>query len=195
MTLIDSNMKVRGTSANEASSWLWPVSPSTDIEQIRAGFPEALTPAIFRSCGSGGSSTQLIPIPLAQMISSVIRTTQTGQGATRWGEYVYSRLSRLRSGIDREDNETYPDSATVDRAHMLVENLFEQDTPTPSVVPGESGEVVFVWHKRGLDVAIEVSRNETTFWAYSQDRNWSKYGSLEDVLHVASQVLHYLSSL
>lgn len=115
--------------------------------------------------------------------------------AERWTEYVYGRLDRLKSDADKEGNKSYPNSATVDLARRLAETLFDQNTPTPSVVPGESGGDCLCSAQGDIDVEIEVGSEETTLWAFAQKQGWSANGLLRDKSPLAKSILRYLARL
>ena len=195
MTLTDPNIQLdeMWSSARPVSKWL--ANPGTGMRQIWAYPEEDSISARNYNYINEGISSQLLSVPMAQAITRLLHGIQTTEIKTRWGEYVYRRLARLESGIDKEGDEPYPDSVTIDLARRLVGTLFDADTPTPSVVPGEAGEVVFVWHKGGLDVEIEVSPNETTFWCYAQQQGPPVYGPLAEKLPLVNSVLEYLASL
>jgi len=93
---------------------------------------------------------------------------------TRWGAYVGQRLDEME--LKR------PSAATVAHARKVAAETFRDTTPTPSVVPDDEGNVLFVWRKNGMDVEIEVSETSAGIWVYEHDhdlkRTWD--GSLAD---------------
>jgi hypothetical protein len=96
----------------------------------------------------------------------------------RWGEYVNRRLDAIASGVGAADWEEetggpYPTPERVQQAREVTERYFRPTTPTPSVVPGDEGDVEFVWHKNGIDVWVIVGEHGTEVQVYRRgDREW-----------------------
>lgn len=106
-------------------------------------------------------------------------TRVTVQSRSRWYRYVARRLAELASGEHVSDMPvTY--AALCDRALNVAEELFNFDTPTPSVVPSEDGTVLFVWRSQPLELEIEVRPEETSVWAYERSRGRIWSGQLEE---------------
>jgi len=107
-------------------------------------------------------------------------TRQVNISRSRWYAYVTKRLAELASGRTDYSDMPLPPHAACARALTLAENLFDLNTPTPSVVPSEEGTVVFVWRSQALELEIEVGSEETEVWAYDRPGGnvWS--GQLED---------------
>jgi hypothetical protein len=84
----------------------------------------------------------------------------------RWGPYVWTRLAAMRSQSDSIDRIAgYPTPEVINRAWDEALTLFPLAMATPSVIPSDEGSVVFVWHKKGWDIEIEVDEGDTTIWA------------------------------
>jgi hypothetical protein len=78
---------------------------------------------------------------------------------TRWGPYVRQRVDDIRSGKGREDWEgEWPSPVAALSAWNWAVDVLPDDAPTPSVVPGDDGTVMLVWHKGGWDIEVEVDR-------------------------------------
>lgn len=98
----------------------------------------------------------------------------------RWNSYVARRLAVLRSGSGDFTGLKVPSSWVVDRAWAVANSYFRPNTPPPSVVPTEGGNVLFLWRKFGWELHVEIGSEETTVWAYHRKsrRSWS--GSVEE---------------
>ena len=59
----------------------------------------------------------------------------------------------------------YPSSAAIDAANGIVNSLVSETTPTPSVVPGDTGVVEFIWQKSGWDLMFTVGDSGSEVWA------------------------------
>jgi hypothetical protein len=105
------------------------------------------------------------------------RSNEFPDGTPRWFRYVTRRLGNLEHYPESGDEASYPKppSQTVEKAWLLVYDLFEGNTPTPSVVPADEGGVEFAWHKSGWDLVISVLAEETSVWArnLAVGVNWS----------------------
>jgi len=136
----------------------------------------------------------------------VITTTETRRRETdldvgtgeilvsRWYGYVNKRLSELESGAYDFTGLVQPQARAVSRAQTIAGTLFRPDTPTPSVVPSEDGAVVFVWHKAGWDMELEVSDRSTFVWAQRRVDNYRFSGSLNDNERQVSELLENFAS-
>lgn len=108
---------------------------------------------------------------------------------SRWYGYVSKRLSELENGEHDFSGLVQPKAPTISRAQTIVSTLLQPYTPTPSVVPSEEGAVLFVWHKSGWDMEIEVSDLSTYVWAKKRDDDEGWSGSLMDHQHKVSELL------
>ena len=100
---------------------------------------------------------------------------------TRWGPHVSQRIDDLRFGKGREDwDGEWPPLAAIDAAWTLACELFRDETPTPSVVPSEDGEVLFIWHKNQVDAEIIVSTGEPQVWVHDRASGEMRSGSAAD---------------
>lgn len=91
------------------------------------------------------------------------------------------RLGELGRGDGDFTDLKRPSAATVSRARGVAAATFRQDTPTPSVVPTEDGEVAFIWHKNGIDAEITVEESGPVHvWAHDRGLGESWSGSLDD---------------
>jgi hypothetical protein len=87
---------------------------------------------------------------------------------TRWGAYVEQRLGELERGEGDYTGLQRPSAGAIMSAREVAASLFRDDTPTPSVVPTESGDVAFVWHKNGIDAELDVNETEADLWAHDR---------------------------
>lgn len=58
----------------------------------------------------------------------------------------------------------YPGPPVLDAAWRCANELIGQRVATPSVVPGDDGEVQFVWRKNGWDVEVDVGTFHVDVW-------------------------------
>ena len=86
----------------------------------------------------------------------------------RWNRHVVQRLEELRVGAFDFTGLQVPPEHVVNQAWIIASSQFHFDTPPPSVLPSDEGEVLFIWHKSGWDVQINVGSEETTVWAYDR---------------------------
>lgn len=96
----------------------------------------------------------------------------------RWNRYVVQRLEELRVGAFDFTGLQVPSEQVVDQAWMIASTTFHLDTPPPSVLPSEEGEVLFIWHKSGWDIQINVGPEETTVWTHDRSSGAEFWGSL-----------------
>jgi hypothetical protein len=150
------------------------------------------------SAWHSGMSTQLFAFYGIGSYGFVASDLQTEIEPSRWKAYVERRLTRLESGTDHEDaDRPYPTPAVLHKARTLTLQLFTNQTPTPSVVPAETGGVAFVWHKGGLDIEIEVNANESEdlVWIYSRESKRSFQWTLSTCFPIIKAVLQSLETV
>jgi hypothetical protein len=94
---------------------------------------------------------------------------------SRWYSYVGRRLAELTEGKHASSGMPVPTRIVTERALAVAMEHFDIDTPTPSVVPSEEGNVLFVWRSEMLELEIEIGLKESTVWAYDRSRGevWS----------------------
>lgn len=77
---------------------------------------------------------------------------------------VIKRLAMLPANWDSYGALTMQNDAAK-RGLMLLYDVMQHDSPTPSIVPTSTGGVQFEWHRSGIDLEIEVDPNEEpTVW-------------------------------
>lgn len=116
------------------------------------------------------------------------------QSESRWRDYVVHRLAQLRRGEGDFTGLTQPSDRVIARARAIADVLFQDDTPTPSVVPSEDGNVSFVWRKAGWKVEIEVGSKEVSVWARERSSGTLLSGSLGELRTEVSDLLSILAS-
>jgi hypothetical protein len=112
---------------------------------------------------------------------------------SRWHKYVYRRIQELKNGEDDFSELPQPASFVIDRAWQVATRVLHPNTPTPSVVPSEDGNVVFVWHKARWDLEIEVGPEEVTVWAHSRNTGEMFSGTLDEQAERLSGLLDFLA--
>jgi hypothetical protein len=103
-----------------------------------------------------------------------------GLATSRWHGYVIRRLAELASGQYSYYQEPLPVTAACERALREAEGLFRPNTPTPSVVASDDGNVMFIWRSAVLELEIEIGSEETAVWAYDRRGGTVWSGLLED---------------
>ncbi len=109
--------------------------------------------------------------------------------ATKWGSYVTRRITELLMGAHDFSGLQVPADKTGRRAWDLAVKLFHPNTPVPSVLPSENGEILFVWHKAGWDIEITVGSEETEVWAHNRRSGEEFSGSVEEFLPETGRTL------
>ena len=112
---------------------------------------------------------------------------------SRWHKYVSERMQELKDGEDDFSELPRPTHLVVDRAWQVATLILQSNTPTPSVVPSDDGNVVFVWHKARWDLEIEVAPEEVTIWAHSRATGEMFSGTLGEQLQRVSRLLDFLA--
>jgi hypothetical protein len=112
---------------------------------------------------------------------------------SRWDKYVFQRMEDLRAAKYDFTGLKVPTWHVIDRAWGVATTLFEPDTPTPSVVPTEDGNVLLVWHKAEWDIKIEVGSEEIWTWAHDRHAGTRFSGPLGEQQVRLSGLLAYLA--
>jgi hypothetical protein len=100
---------------------------------------------------------------------------------SRWDAYVTRRLDELERGEGDFTDLKRPSAAAVTHARQVAAQVFRDTTPTPSVVPDEDGNVLFVWHKSGIDAEIWVWEEDSAgVWVHDRGTGEMWSGSLAD---------------
>jgi hypothetical protein len=156
--------------------------------------PEVFPPVVARSVTN--------PSPELFITSSDLSGTRPDQSAiwidftrsdSRWYGYVSRRLRELRDGKYDFTGFEIPSSEVIEQARFVAMSLFRPDTPTPSVVPSEEGDVLYVWHKSGWDLEIDVGPEATVVWAHERNTGGEWYGALENLRAEVVNLLDYLA--
>jgi hypothetical protein len=116
-------------------------------------------------------------------------------GETRWSKYVERRLDELvQLPVDPVEDDMYPRPApeVLREARSIAWLHFAPDTPTPSVLPTMERGVLFVWHKGGWDIELEVALEGASVWAHNRSKGGDWEGSLDDT---SQRLAHLLASL
>jgi hypothetical protein len=120
------------------------------------------------------------------------RAEEFGEKIARWNRYVVQRLEELRAGAFDFTGLQVPAEHIVDKAWVVASDYFHFNTPPPSVLPSDEGEILFVWHKAGWDAQISVGSEETTIWAYDRRSGAEFSGSLTSLQNEFSNLLEIL---
>ena len=138
--------------------------------------------------------------PTVMATSTVERRNRDSQigtsivtSASRWQAYVKRRLGELEDGLHDFTDLKIPSTSAIQRARTIAGDTFRFDTPTPSVVPSEEGAVLFVWHKAGWDVEVEVTEIAANVWANRREDSTGWYGPLSEHVVDFDRLLHDFS--
>jgi hypothetical protein len=112
---------------------------------------------------------------------------------SRWYRYVSKRLRELGAGEYDFTGFQIPTTEVVELARGVANNLFRPQTPTPSIVPSEDGDILYIWHKAGWDLEIDVGLGGTTVWAHDRSAGREWYGSLEELRVGVANLLDFLA--
>jgi hypothetical protein len=159
-------------------------NPSTAFWEATPPATSYGEPAEARLGGSIWRDDSQIPFP-----PSATRST-----ASRWGAYVSRRIAELARREYDFTGLTPPDQSTLEEAWHVANEYFRFDTATPSVVPSEGGSIVFVWHKAGWDVEIDVAQGERFVWAHERSTGKGFSGPLQEHSENLSKLLVSLSA-
>lgn len=129
-----------------------------------------------------------------EKIAPITTTEFTSEIAVRWSEYVTRRLTELRVGAFDFTGLRIPAGPVINAAWAIAIGSFHHDTPTPSVLPSEDGDILFVWHKAGWDIEIEVGTEGTAVWAHDRRSGREFSGSFEEHRADFVEVLRTLAS-
>lgn len=123
------------------------------------------------------SSTNQFVFPAARDESSKRRNAYALNEQTRWSSYIHRRFEQLTV-------ETPPSPAfteTLNAAWKSILNLFAPNIATPSVLPGDDGGIVLVWHKGGWDIEIDFGPLEApSVWTTNRSGLVGFDGDLSD---------------
>ena len=147
---------------------------------------EASAPIIYP--GLFGAATDISEHP-PEEIKAVFDMSRT---SSRWYRYVTQRLRELEAGKYDFTDLQVPTSQVVQRARDVANSLFKPETPTPSVVPSGDGDVLYIWHKAGWDLEIDVGPEGAAVWARDRSAGRELYGSLEEQQAWVSSLLDFL---
>jgi hypothetical protein len=149
--------------------WSWPAS--------------SITQGLF-------STTTDLSQPAPDIIVPVIDFSRSD---SRWYGYVSNRLRELLAGKYDFTGFQVPSAEVIDLAREVATSLFRSDTPTPSVVPSEDGDVLYIWHKAGWDLEINVGPEGAAVWAYDRSAGKEWYGSLDELRPGVVSLLDFLA--
>jgi len=129
----------------------------------------------------------------ASVPEMVVAAFDLSRTDSRWYRYVTRRLRELRDGEYDFTDLRVPSSQVVNQARATANSLFRPETPTPSVVPSASGDILYIWHKSGWDLEIDVGPEGATVWARDRSAGKELYGSLEERRVWVSSLLDFLA--
>lgn len=155
------------------------------------GPPPAVTYQLYASRPLSATSTAFV---LPQRVNVLDFSSDIFKDiSTRWGGYVTRRIAEILVGAHDFTGLKIPVDRTGRRAWELALKLFHPETPTPSVLPSEDGEILFVWHKAGWDIEISIGSEETEIWAHNRRSGQEFSGSVEEVSPEISKTLASLA--
>jgi len=110
-----------------------------------------------------------------------------------WYTYLVQRLADLALP-DSECVRVAIPRSVISRAIDEAVRLFDETTPTPSVVPADDEVgVSFVWHKRGWDIEIDVMTSGSFALWQDQQSSVLWYESLDSARESVARLLASLS--
>lgn len=108
-----------------------------------------------------------------------------------WVPYLLRRLNEMAVMT----TEYRPTNEILNRAWNTACRYFSFSTATPSIVLGDEGSVLFVWHKNGWDVELEIGQSCSYVGILSRDNKQMLFGPLEDMSGKLLGVLKSMSDI
>jgi hypothetical protein len=176
--------------ATVAGSIVLPATNQQSFPAVTAFANYYIVPAESHLGDVLASATAPYTFPLS---SGFDQDVEASRSDSRWQRYVSERIEEIRSGRDDYSELPRPSPYVVERAWWVATSVLKADTPTPSVVPSDEGNVVFVWHKALWDLEIEVGPRETRVWAHNRKTDTMFSGLLDEQLPRLSRLLSYLA--
>ncbi len=167
-------LAVTGTSTHEAVD----IAPTAVVSQPSTHARGLLTTA---------TDSRLTPF------DANLSAIRANRSDSRWHRYVSRRLIELRNGEHDFTGFQVPSAEVIERARFLANSIFEPEHPTPSVVPSEEGDVLYIWHKAGWDLEIDVGLEEISVWVHNRRTGKEWYGSLEELRAPVAELLDSLA--
>jgi hypothetical protein len=153
----------------------------TSTEQVGPGY--SVTQGLFVTATDLSETYSGIVLPVIDFSRS----------DSRWYRYVSKRLRELQAGEYDFTGFQVPTAEVVELARDVAATLFKPETPTPSVVPSEDGDVLYIWHKAGWDLELDVGLEGVTVWAHDRSAGREWYGSLEELRAGVAGLLGFLA--
>jgi hypothetical protein len=123
------------------------------------------------------SSTNPFVFPAARDESVKRRNASALHEQTRWSGYIQRRFEQLTA----ETPSSPAFTETLNAAWKSILNLFAPNIATPSVLPGDEGGIVLVWHKGGWDIEIDFGPLEgPSVWTVNRSSLDGFDGDLSD---------------
>jgi hypothetical protein len=151
----------------------------------RVAYPAEISAGAFGSAVATKVSIArpgVVTAPLEEILSD-----------SRWHKYVTQRIEELRTAQYDFTGLKIPSKHAIDLAWAVATTFFKANTPSPSVVPSEDGDVMFVWHRAGWDLEIEVGPEEIELWAHDRHAGTVFSGSLAEQQERFSSLLNYMA--
>jgi hypothetical protein len=123
------------------------------------------------------SSTNPFVFPATRDESVKQRNASALHEQTRWSSYIQRRFEQLTA----ETPSSPAFTETLNAAWKSILNLFAPNIATPSVLPGDEGGIVLVWHKGGWDIEIDFGPLEApSVWTVNRSDLVGFDGNLSD---------------
>lgn len=106
-----------------------------------------------------------------------------------WEPYVLQRLNEMAAMT----TEYRPADEILNRAWNTAHRYFSSSTPTPSIVLGDEGSVLFVWHKSGWDVELEIGNKSSYVGILRRENKQTLFGPLDEMHGDLLEVLKNMS--